>query len=209
MRTLIIDTGSNVSILQPGISGSDVMVTNMKPYGVTGKELDIKGRQSVTFEFGGHEFRHTFLVCSLPTDAAGLLGTDFMEGTGAVINFEGGKMSLTDVAATPRARVKPLNSRAVLTVFTRDKEGRSPQPSRGKRQQVDKHSLVSSTCEMATSQNGVWLVKTRENITIEPRCRQVIAGKIGSKKETNPPFFGLYRASADPYRRSLCSTRAR
>ena len=154
----------------------------MKPYGVTGKELDIKGRQSVTFEFGGHEFRHTFLVCSLPTDAAGLLGTDFMEGTGAVINFDGGKMSLTEVAATPRARVEPSNSRAVLTVFTRDK-GHCPQPDQQKRQQVDKQSLVSSPCEMATSQNGVWLVKTRENITIAPRCRQVIAGKFEEKRD--------------------------
>jgi hypothetical protein len=117
MRRLIIDTGSNVSILQPGISGSDVMVTNMKPYGVTGQELDIKGRQAVTFEFGCREFRHTFLVCSLPTDAAGLLVTDFMEDTGPVINLERGKMSLTDVTATPRASVEPSNRPAVLTVF--------------------------------------------------------------------------------------------
>jgi hypothetical protein len=82
---MIIDTGSNVSILKPGISGSDVMVTNMKPYAVTGQELDINGRQSVTFEFGSRDFRHTVLVCSLPTDAAGLLGTGFMEETGAHI----------------------------------------------------------------------------------------------------------------------------
>ena len=92
-------------------------------------------------------------------------------------------MSLTDVAATRRARVEPSNSRAVLTVFTQDKEGHSPQPDQQKRQQVDKQSLVSSPCEMATSQNGVWLVKTRENITIAPRCRQVIAGKFEEKRD--------------------------
>jgi len=33
MRRLILDTGSNVSILQPGVSRSDVRVTNLKPYG--------------------------------------------------------------------------------------------------------------------------------------------------------------------------------
>ena len=49
-RRLILDTGSSVSILQPGISRRDVEVTNLKPYGVTGEVLDIKGRQSVSFE---------------------------------------------------------------------------------------------------------------------------------------------------------------
>jgi hypothetical protein len=33
---LILDTGSNVSIVQPGVSRGDVRVTNMEPYGVTG-----------------------------------------------------------------------------------------------------------------------------------------------------------------------------
>jgi hypothetical protein len=43
-RSIILDTGPNVSILQPGISSSDVKVTDARPYGVTGKVLDIKGR---------------------------------------------------------------------------------------------------------------------------------------------------------------------
>jgi len=43
-RSLIIDTGSNVSILQPGMSRRDVSVTTTRPYGVTGEVLDIKGR---------------------------------------------------------------------------------------------------------------------------------------------------------------------
>jgi len=73
MRRLIIDTDS-VSILQPGISGSDVKFTTMKPYGVTGRALDIKRRRSDSFELEWREFNHMFLVCSLPTDTAGLLG---------------------------------------------------------------------------------------------------------------------------------------
>ena len=59
----------------------------MKPYGVTGEVLDIKGIQSVTFTLNGREFTHAFLVCGLPTDAAGLLGTDFLEKAGAVMDF--------------------------------------------------------------------------------------------------------------------------
>jgi hypothetical protein len=83
IRRFLLVTSSNVSVLQPGVSRSDVRVTNLKPYGVTGEALDIKGRRSVSFELDGSEYRHTFLVCELPTDTAGLLGTDFMQETGA------------------------------------------------------------------------------------------------------------------------------
>ena len=83
MRRLVLGTGSNVSILQPGVSRSDVRVTNLKHYGVTGEAFDVKGRQSASFELDRSGFRHTFLVCELPTDTAGLLGTDFMQETGA------------------------------------------------------------------------------------------------------------------------------
>ena len=78
-RCLILDTGSNVSILQPDVSSCDVRVTAQKPHGVTGDLLDIKGLQSVSFLLNGREYTHAFLVCSLPTEAAGLLGTDILE----------------------------------------------------------------------------------------------------------------------------------
>ena len=81
-RSLIIDTGP-VSILQPGMSRREVSVTMTRPYGVTGEDLDIKGLQSVTFTLNEREFTHAFLLCSLPTDAADLLGTDFLEKAGA------------------------------------------------------------------------------------------------------------------------------
>ena len=42
-RNLIVDTGSNVSILQPGMSRRDVLGKTTKPYGVTREVLDIKG----------------------------------------------------------------------------------------------------------------------------------------------------------------------
>jgi len=48
-RSLIVGTGSNVSILQPGMSRRDVSVTTTKPYGVAVEVLDIKGLKSVTF----------------------------------------------------------------------------------------------------------------------------------------------------------------
>ena len=48
-RSLIIDTGSNVSILQHAVSSRGVVITQTKPHGVTGDALDVKGLQTVTF----------------------------------------------------------------------------------------------------------------------------------------------------------------
>jgi hypothetical protein len=152
---------------------------------VTGQTLDIKGGHSVDFEFGGSKFSHTFLVCALPTDAAGLLGTDFMEGAGEVINFESGKMSLAKAAAIPRARVLSPTDPTALTVFTQSKEGHSPQPSQGARK-VDEQS-AGSRCSVTTPQNRAWLVKAREKFTIAPWCRQVVVGSFGTEKEKPLP----------------------
>jgi len=82
-RSLILDTGSNISILQQGISKSNVSITSLEPYGVTGDALDIRGQQTVTVVLNGSEFTHSFLVCSLQTAAAGLIGTDFMNQLGS------------------------------------------------------------------------------------------------------------------------------
>jgi hypothetical protein len=93
----------------------------MKLHGITGQTLDIRGRQSVNFDFGGSKFNHKFLVFTLPRDTAGLLGTDFMEGTGAIINFDSGKMSLAKVAVTHRVRIESPTGKAALTDFTQGK----------------------------------------------------------------------------------------
>ena len=102
MRRLIIDKGSNVSILQPGISQSDIKHSPIRPFGVTAENLEVKGQQHVSFVLGESGFDHMFLVCPVPTDAAGLLGTDFLERTGANVNFECGKMALAAVEKATR-----------------------------------------------------------------------------------------------------------
>ena len=50
---LISDTGSTIFIVEPGVSRSDVHVTAVEPYGVTGHVLDVTEQQSVTFRMNG------------------------------------------------------------------------------------------------------------------------------------------------------------
>ena len=80
-RRLIVGTGSNVSILQPGVSRNEIRDSTLKPFGRTGEVLSIKGQQRVSFELG-RQFVHPFLVCPIPTGAAGLLGMDYLEKSG-------------------------------------------------------------------------------------------------------------------------------
>ena len=65
-------------------------------------------------------------MCSLPTEAAGLLGTDFLEKTGAVIDFECAKMSFADVGKVTRVYRVPHAKHSALTVFTGGKVKSSP-----------------------------------------------------------------------------------
>ena len=57
--SLTVDTGSSVSILQPGVSRGDVRVPTLEPYGVTGDVLNMKRQQSVSFMLNGCEFTNT------------------------------------------------------------------------------------------------------------------------------------------------------
>jgi len=125
-QLLILDTESNVSIMQPGISGNSLEITHVRPNGVTGEVPNIKDQQTVSFVVDGREFSHMFLVCSLPTDAAGLLGIDFLNEVSASIDFGCGKMSFADIGKAPRACKDSPTKGAALTIFTEGKEGHSP-----------------------------------------------------------------------------------
>jgi hypothetical protein len=96
----------------------------MKPFGVTGENLDVKG-QLVTFILGENKFKHTFLVCPLPSEAAGLFGADFLERVGANVNFDSRELSFTHDKAEPRARDDTHEGRMAHTVFLEGKEGQN------------------------------------------------------------------------------------
>ena len=58
-------------------------------------------------------------------------------------------MLLTDVTATSRAHAEPSNRPAVLTVFARGKEGRSPKPNCRQTKQTDDRLLASTARSLA------------------------------------------------------------
>ena len=70
----------------------------------------------------------------LPTDTAGLIGTDFLERAGAIISFECGKISFSDIGKLPHVYSVSHARHAALSVFTRGKKGHRPQPRQEARQ---------------------------------------------------------------------------
>jgi hypothetical protein len=90
----IIDTGSSVSLIQPGVSGSEIKASSVLSIGVTGDPLQIKGEQEVKFGISGANFMHNFKVCPLPTEAHGILGTDFLTKVKASLDIENKQLIL-------------------------------------------------------------------------------------------------------------------
>ena len=159
----------------------------MKQFRVIGKNLDVKGQKSFSFMLRGRKFHLSFLVCSLPTEAAGLLGTDILTETGAEINLEHGKMSLTFVNKAPRVFSVTRPKCASLPVFTEDTAGRSPQPMRREEPRLEEQPSANLRPAATTQGCRSWLVRATENIMLAPRCRQVAIERFRLRQRTAPP----------------------
>ena len=158
----------------------------MKQFRVIGKNLDVKGQKSFSFMLRGRKFHLSFLVCSLPTEAAGLLGTDILTETGAEINLEHGKMSLTFVNKAPRVFSVTRPKCASLPVFTEDTAGRSPQSMRREEPRLEKQPTANPRPEATNQRSRSWLTRATENLTLAPRCRQVAVGRLDLERGHHP-----------------------
>ena len=86
-RAFILDTGSSISLIQPGVCSNEVRPTNYSPFDVKGNELQIMGLHEVEFHLNGMKFSHQFCVCSLPTKADGIVGMNDLSERNADLNL--------------------------------------------------------------------------------------------------------------------------
>jgi hypothetical protein len=87
-KSFIIDTGSNVSLVQPGVSNNKMKAASVTPFRETGDDLEITGIQEIEFRCNSYNYCHQFYVCSLPTDADGIIGMDFLSMVKAKLDLE-------------------------------------------------------------------------------------------------------------------------
>jgi hypothetical protein len=136
----------------------------------------------------GRRFTHPFLVCSLPTTAAGLLGTDFLSRLGAKLDFDRGKMSIIDTNNAPRGCNATQIGHLALTVFS-EKAGQNIEPKKRGTERMNEQLLANTHPEATSPKNQTWLVRAVENVTVQPRCRQIIRGRLDADgKQSLPPL---------------------
>jgi hypothetical protein len=116
VRRFIIDTGSSITLIQPGISRAKITRTDIAPIGITGKFLPVKREQYIGFTIAGKAVRQRVGVCALPTEAEGLLGTDFMKANDVRVDVANHRLELdvpsqTDPKIRVRGRGRSLYSR--------------------------------------------------------------------------------------------------
>ena len=130
---ILVNTGSSLSLIQPGVCTSVVNKATVTPYGVTGEELRVQGMQRVTFTIKGETYTHDFCVCTVAAQADVILGTDFLSKMDARLDFENEKFCLKradkvghDHPEREHCESQGTAARAALTVFAH-KDGRRKQ----------------------------------------------------------------------------------
>jgi hypothetical protein len=185
-KCLIIDSGSSVSILQPGVSRRDIGVTAIYPYGVTGENLVIQGRQCVSFILGGKTFRHTFIRFPLPTKPDGLLGSDFSREVGADISFGSRKLSLGGSNKEPHERLNGSSKHAVLAMFPEEKRADKSFQTRKEEKSPSKHNLDNPPSDKSAGSSKSRLVNAAHEVATAPKRRRVVTAKYNGGKKNIP-----------------------
>ena len=124
LRTVLVYTGSSISLIQPGVCSTEINRATVTPYGVTGEELRVQGKQVVILTINGETYTHEFCVCELATEADAIIGTDFLRKMDAILDFDRGKLLLKKAGKPDRDPLRGRRhesrgtaARAALTVF--------------------------------------------------------------------------------------------
>ena len=78
-RFVLVDTGSSISLILPGVCTLELTRASVTPFGVTGDDLRVKGEQREIITINGETYNHEFIVCDLATQADANVGRDFFE----------------------------------------------------------------------------------------------------------------------------------
>jgi hypothetical protein len=216
-RTLIIDSGSSCSLLQPGVAELPLQRTSFEPFGVTGDSLDVIGEQQVSFQIGTVTFNHSFLVCKLPTFADGIIGLNFLTPRQAKLDL--GSLFIR-VCLNPQLDFATLPQRDSLLEGCKRRKGRglithvSISQNRSRDDDDDDDVGVESAksarksnlrnCEEVTppktrdpssnppevvlNESKAWTVACRETVVLQPRAKHTVLGKVlGGGNSRNPP----------------------
>jgi hypothetical protein len=214
-RVFVLDTGSGISLIQPGVYPSEIKPTNLSPFGVTSKELEIQGIQEVTFRLNGREFSHQFCVCSLPTDVDGIIGIDYLTAKKADLNLEKSQLRLLadtkfihGFESQRTWQVGRKASHGALTVFVRrngDYNHEKPIVKARKVKETREQECKQRTLQFELREGESWIVKTTETIKLAPRVKHS-RREAGDAETSGKPRVSMRQASPVTSRRNFSGT---
>jgi hypothetical protein len=215
--TFIIDTGSVFSLVKPGKAKLPLESTTLEPFGVTGDTLAVLGKQEIWFQMGISTFKHSFLVCELPTAADGILGVNFLSSRRARLDL--GDMLFAvfldpalDFRTLPRqhscyGECGGKEGRGLITHvsysnhLSRAENARGNRQDRDSREGANREQGRAQTINSPANESGMWLVTCKESVVLQPRAKHTVLGKVQGGKWKNSSCFFLCRAVSRAYRR--------
>ena len=188
---------------------ADLTTTTVSSHGVTGDVLPVKGEQTVLLAVNGHQYRHQFCVCSLATEADAILGTDFLNLFKAKVDLEeqnlwlmrskGFKCALSEQGTS---ETQGLAIRAALT--PRPAPNRSDKKNRNlttrqNKEQVKQPESKKFSSQVTLKEAEPWLVQTTSTITIPPRVKKLIVGRVNYPKHGTAPDLVCVEPAQVPF----------
>ena len=196
-KSFIVDTGSNVSLIKPGVNNNKIEVAIIVPFGVTGDELEDKGLQRIEFYCNNQKYWHQFHVCPLPSDANGIIVMDFFSVVNAKLDLKTHDLLMSKQPSfdhgTSNWEAREANgmaNRVALTVFSNsDGHGSRQRPT--SEFQVGENALRNEARQqlrkVSLQDAESWIVKTTGTIKIPPRVKEIVVGRIELQKPRVSP----------------------
>jgi hypothetical protein len=121
-------------------------------------------------------------MCPLPTNAHGLLGSDFLRKVGAVIDFDSRELSLGGSYKASHKRVNRFSKHAVLTVFPNVKlEADKPLQKRRKETSPSGYELDNPPSGKSARSSKSRLVNAAKEVATAPKLRRLVTTKFNGE----------------------------
>lgn len=155
-KELLVDSGSEISILKKALPGIPLRPPCLKATSVTGAVVPVQGEQEVACRLEGVVTRHRFVIAPIASRGDGLLGWDLMAKAGVVLNAAKGQVLVQG------------NGREGINLVNYPGE-------------CDVKSGCVKAAQEGPSVNLV--VKAVRQVTVEPYVEQIVEGKVPHWRE--------------------------
>ena len=180
----IVDTGADVSLIQPYVGDEPTEELSDVVRGITGQALEIEGTRRLEIEIGNQRCTHDFVVAPFPFQRDGIIGLDlqrklgiFMYITRGEMTLGGQRMPLTD--HPPGRRKVKENRPTACERKPRRRESVASEVTRlVERATEETHGKESPLEGERAEEHQDWEAVLPQTIDLEPQALMITRAKI-------------------------------